>query len=642
MSLRRNRSHKTGISNIDFRTKRDEENLRIFEPWQTPKNFGTMGYKNYHNPIVTFKKLFSPSEGINTHKDIVNEYPDPRYYTTSQFYKANSMLPKTKSFYNTERVSNLEETFKGKEVFNGDGMSIADTFKQRKQKKKTFIVNLDLDLNNIDNNNSQKNLKEKLVHDKDKLNSNIQLETQLVKINAQKTENNFVNINKIKEIRLALKRRYGNRKNITKIFQQWAKTYPNKITDYDVFKMVNAFCIPININEAKVLIASASLFGKDYLNIKEFSHLILNENNHLGDEPFKIKTQVSENENIFGKENQEDFKEKIINKNREMEEISDIIFLKEFIAHKILLFTKNIKELHNQEILEKYGLNNNTNGQIVDKKYDFDKFYKSIRYLNPPKKYCTKKLVESLFNEYKEKDGFIDPIKFSRKIYDSKEIEFLSQLKDRTNNKHQEKYDKLSNELKYLVKNNLNQKELIYKKKSDLDGQISEKKEEEKKCKKEEDRKSLEINNTIPSTPWLHHVYDKRKEHYNILNRAEHAFSAKPIMRKTYFTQTRFGANPAWKNTAEILIGKENDPTYISEKDRFNTDRNLGIDEKLKKEQIRSGRINRIRTAIQKVQEINYMTQYLQNEKEKLSQLNKIKNQLDYEDRIKRLNYIIE
>ena len=30
MSLRRARSHRIGISNIDFRSKKDEENLRIF------------------------------------------------------------------------------------------------------------------------------------------------------------------------------------------------------------------------------------------------------------------------------------------------------------------------------------------------------------------------------------------------------------------------------------------------------------------------------------------------------------------------------------------------------------------------------------------------------------------------------------
>ena len=58
MSLRRPRSHIVGISNIDYRTKKDEENLKIFEPWQTPKDLGTMGNRNYKNPPKLNKILF--------------------------------------------------------------------------------------------------------------------------------------------------------------------------------------------------------------------------------------------------------------------------------------------------------------------------------------------------------------------------------------------------------------------------------------------------------------------------------------------------------------------------------------------------------------------------------------------------------
>ena len=97
MSLRRPRSHRVGISNIDFRTKRDIENINIFEPWQAPKDLGTMGYKNYRNPRTVFNNLFGPSEKINTYKDLVNDYPDPRFHTTAEFYKKNKILVNTKT-----------------------------------------------------------------------------------------------------------------------------------------------------------------------------------------------------------------------------------------------------------------------------------------------------------------------------------------------------------------------------------------------------------------------------------------------------------------------------------------------------------------------------------------------------------------
>ncbi len=90
MSLRRPRSHTVGISNIDFRSKKDEKNIRIFEPWQAPKDFGTMGYKNYRIPRITKKELFSATKRINTHKDIVNDYPDPRIKEKEKKKKKNS------------------------------------------------------------------------------------------------------------------------------------------------------------------------------------------------------------------------------------------------------------------------------------------------------------------------------------------------------------------------------------------------------------------------------------------------------------------------------------------------------------------------------------------------------------------------
>ena len=135
MSLRRVRSHKVGISNIDFRTKGDMYNIKIFEPWHSPKDFGSMGYRQYRIPKKIFKSLFDPSIEINTQKDIVNDYPDPRYHTTAQFYKKNNILINTRTFFNSEKVANLEESFKGKEIFNGDSTNVAEVMRLRKGKK---------------------------------------------------------------------------------------------------------------------------------------------------------------------------------------------------------------------------------------------------------------------------------------------------------------------------------------------------------------------------------------------------------------------------------------------------------------------------------------------------------------------------
>jgi hypothetical protein len=196
-------------------------------------------------------------------------------------------------------------------------------------------------------------------------------------------------------------------------------------------------------------------------------------------------------------------------------------------------------------------------------------------------------------------------------------------------------------DLKHYVSENKDKKDIIYKKKYDLDNHLLIKKENELKEKKENEKQTTEVNCTVPSTPWIHHVYDKRNEHYNILNRAEYSFSAKPSIKQNYMKcNTRFSANPKWRNTAEIFVGNELAPTYISEKERFNLDRNVGKDDKIKTARVKMGRENRIRTAIQKFEENNLAKQFLKEEKNKYSQMEKCRRQYEYEELFKNRNSI--
>ena len=82
MSLRKERIHACGVSNIDFRTKRETENLKLYEPWKIPKEFGTMGTYGYYPSYTEMKKMFSVSQNLNKLKDIVHYSPDPKSYPT--------------------------------------------------------------------------------------------------------------------------------------------------------------------------------------------------------------------------------------------------------------------------------------------------------------------------------------------------------------------------------------------------------------------------------------------------------------------------------------------------------------------------------------------------------------------------------
>ena len=70
--------------------------------------------------------------------------------------------------------------------------------------------------------------------------------------------------------------------------------------------------------------------------------------------------------------------------------------------------------------------------------------------------------------------------------------------------------------------------------------------------------------------------------------------------------------------------------------------RDIGKDDKIKKNKIKLGRENRIKTAILKVEENNFIKQYLENEKEKFSQIEKSKRQYDYEELFRKRNFLIE
>ena len=636
MSLRRTRSHKVGVSNIDFITKGEIDNLKIYKPWKAPKDLGTMGYKNYRNPRPIFKSLFEPTEKINTFKDLVNDYPDPRYYTTAQFYKKNNILLNTKTFLNNEKASNLEETFKGKDVFNGDSMNVAEIMNSRKGKifdKKNLVKkNLNKEPFSIEDNKIQEEKMENLKKDKEKLNKNAIQETQLVKINTFIEKDNEINLKKIEEIRQTLRRRYGNRKNINKIFQQWARTFPNKITIYDAYKMINSLSIPINYNETKAFIASGSNFGNEYLNIEEFSNLIYEPTSmNWGEKKFNYEEKDL---NTIGNN--------IILNNKTEIEGRNIDKLKNFIAQRILVLNKNMKELSKEKYSFKEGNvnKNESNLNLVD----FDKFKKGILSLKPSDNFNKEEYIQKLFNEYKGKNDLVDMRYFCENIYEKTKNEFMSQMKDKTIEINKEQYIIKKNKLQnYINENKDRVKPLVFQKKIDLDKQLFEKNAMLLERKKEEKKIQDQVNCTIPSTSWLHHIYDNRKEHYNKLNRAEHALSAKPTFKQNNLIRnTRFGAVPQWRKTSEILIGDETCGTYINEKDRFNIDRDIAKDDKKMKNMLALGKQNRIKTAIQKYEDNRFMKIYLQEEKDIYSNMEKSKKLSIYDERSKNMNFIIE
>ena len=320
-------------------------------------------------------------------------------------------------------------------------------------------------------------------------------------------------------------------------------------------------------------------------------------------------------------------------------DLRNIEKLKDFISERIRVLNKNIKEL----CKEKYSFkednktkNYNTNLNLVD----YDKFLKGILSLKPSDNLGKEKYIKNLFDEYKNSNNLVDIKFFGENIYEKNTKEFMSKFKDRNIEIAKEQYNEKLNKLQnYVNENSKKVKPLFFQKKLDLDSQLF-----EKKILKEQKKDSEnQLNSTIPSTKWLHHIYDNRKEHYNILNRVEHSFSAKPSFKQNIVKcNTRFGACPKWKNTAEILIGDETSSTFINEKDRFTLNRDIGKDDKKMKQLLDLGKQNRIRTALQKVENNRFMKIFLKEEKKIYSDMAKSKRISLYEENTKNRNFIIE
>ena len=396
--------------------------------------------------------------------------------------------------------------------------------------------------------------------------------------------------------------------------------------------MINSLSIPINYNETKAFIASGSNFGNEYLNIEEFANLIY--------EPMKMDLG-KENKKVLYEEKVEQDKitKNIVKNNLSQVDNKNIAKLKDFISQRIMVLNKNIKELSK----EKYSFKEDNNTKTNDINYnlvDYDKFLKGILSLRPSENIGKEEYIKRLFDEYKDKNDLLDLKNFGENIYEKNSKEFMTKLKDKNYEISKEQYNIKSTKLQNFVNENSEKiKPLFYKKKLDLDNQLS-----EKKALKEQKKESQnQLNSTIPSTEWLHHVYDNRKEHYNILNRVEHAFSAKPSLKQNnLICNTRFGAVPPWKNTAEILIGDEKCGTYISEKDRFTLNRDIGKEDKRIKYMTNLGKQNRIRTALQKVENNLFMKLYLKEEKDIYSDLMKSKRIALYDEHFRNKNFIIE
>ncbi len=544
MSLKLQRVHRCGYSNIDFRSKGDFESLKLYEPWQIPKEFGTMGKSSYYPSYSQAKKIFSVSKSVNKLKNIVQGSPDPKSYPGVLYYKKNNIKPNIVQEFRVERVAELDENDIGKEKYIGDSMMIADINKSRRERK-----NKKIDIK--EKITEKKELIQKIEKEKALKNKEAIHETQIVKINAKETLDNKIDLKKVQEIRLALRRRYANRTDIRKIFKEWDLNAIGEITVYSAHDMINRLSIPINYNETRALIASSNTRGTETLNLEEFMHLIFSDNEALKVDldKFELKDEKLFSEGIESENMKNNLQKSIL----EMNKNNEILTIKQ--------------QLHTRtSIINLAAINNDINTDKCTK----EQFKLLMQTLKFPEKYYRDILMDTLFNSYINEDKeTMSMTKLCEDCLNMKDENNFSDFKDRVLDNFKGKIINQKNCIDETIKElnfeRENRKDLV----NSLMQQIEEKKEIEKKINEIEEKKTKEVLNPQPSTSFINKVYKDHRLMYERLNKAEQTFVASPNIGLMEQYKTRFNGNPKHKDTFYMINQDPRGSSHINEKERF-------------------------------------------------------------------------
>ena len=544
MSLKLQRVHRCGYSNIDFRSKGDFESLKLYEPWQIPKEFGTMGKSSYYPSYSQAKKIFSVSKSVNKLKNIVQGSPDPKSYPGVLYYKKNNIKPNIVQEFRVERVAELDENDIGKEKYIGDSMMIADINKSRRERK-----NKKIDIK--EKITEKKEFIQKIEKEKALKNKEAIHETQIVKINAKETLDNKIDLKKVQEIRLALRRRYANRTDIRKIFKEWDLNAIGEITVYSAHDMINRLSIPINYNETRALIASSNTRGTETLNLEEFMHLIFSDNEALKVDldKFELKDEKLFSEGIESENMKNNLQKSIL----EMNKNNEILTIKQ--------------QLHTRtSIINLAAINNDINTDKCTK----EQFKLLMQTLKFPEKYYRDILMDTLFNSYINEDKeTMNMTKLCEDCLNMKDENNFSDFKDRVLDNFKGKIINQKNCIDETIKElnfeRENRKDLV----NSLMQQIEEKKEIEKKINEIEEKKTKEVLNPQPSTSFINKVYKDHRLMYERLNKAEQTFVASPNIGLMEQYKTRFNGNPKHKDTFYMINQDPRGSSHINEKERF-------------------------------------------------------------------------
>ena len=128
-------------------------------------------------------------------------------------------------------------------------------------------------------------------------------------------------------------------------------------------------------------------------------------------------------------------------------------------------------------------------------------------------------------------------------------------------------------------------------------------------------------------------IFGNPKETFNKLNELENIYDQRNFIKKEQ-RKTRFGTWSKTKGKSNIFQDIDKGIGYINEKDRFNIKGNNLIDfvykDKEKKERTQTAKLQRIRNVNKNIELSNQLKDYLKNEKNQYSQIQRAQLNMKY------------
>eukprot|EP01022_Parablepharisma_sp_SALTPOND_P002130 TRINITY_DN1087_c0_g1_i1.p1 TRINITY_DN1087_c0_g1~~TRINITY_DN1087_c0_g1_i1.p1 ORF type:complete len:796 (-),score=97.69 TRINITY_DN1087_c0_g1_i1:2456-4753(-) len=341
MQVKRERTHQCGLSNIDFKRLDDRNNLKRYSDDMRCTNFGLMGRTGV--PYAFESCGFGNRQSLQVHSGFkVPEPPNPRHAEIRRHYE-NVKKPFTlPSDVQRKRVSQLESQVWNEKVFTGEDVGHLTWYNSQISSPKDVLASTQGPGGAIRSIVSVQKQNIGIMRKGDKLDKHEKAiqETQLVKVKNKETLEGKVDIQKVKEIRRAIRRRYGNRSNYHKIFNSWDRHRKGYIDLTDLHYMINKLGISINTQEARVLMASHDHTGNQKLNMEGFMDLIFSANDNMNVDLSKMKFNAS----VLEIEPNEDVMEKIQKDAAKLRKIREENSLKYILQKSLKDLYKAFKE----------------------------------------------------------------------------------------------------------------------------------------------------------------------------------------------------------------------------------------------------------------------------------------------------------